>query len=713
MLRSSDQSAEEMTGQGAKESAFLEGGVVGCFRIIEPLGCSRPASVFAAIDAESGSPQTVALKPLRRRQDADGRIEPEQRAVARLRREAEVLRALDGQSGVPRLLRAADGDDPPHLILELIDSVDLDTTLSDLLDPLPAGDLASLLIGIADILAAVHRVGFVHGDVQPLNVLLRSDGTPALVDFGSARRWETEAEQNDTWGISLTPGYAAPEWHEVGGRIGPWSDIYSLGAIGYRAVVGRPPASGADRLRGVAMPGAVEIGRAAYPLALRAAIDWALEIAPSDRPPSIEEWRETLRSAAGNKGNGATAPRTVRVRRVERRRNLQEEKPGPESAGANRRQTRHRRLLGFAAAMAAAILGPVSWMAFRIYEEHMRVEWVVDPAGTGHATTLADALSRARNGATIRVGPGIYPESLTISRSVAIIGIVKDGHRPLLQPPGPRCVLADAETAQLSDIDLRGAPAAGGDATVPCLDVVRGRLRIERADIAAAAGAAVTVRNGAELHASAATVSVGNAAGIVLLSGSNAELQDATIRGVAGSGILARGGANLTASGVTIEGPGHAGILLAEGAAARMERITVASSGNSGLELLSGATADIAEAVIVRSAKAGIFVADSAKATLNRAQISDSGFSGAIAAPGSEIRLTDSEVKSNGEHGLVVMGNAFAEVRGSRIVENAGHGIALQSQAHFEAAENGLERNTDPQLLDESQSESSRQSASR
>src|SRR5690349_1322093 len=115
MLRSAHESAE-MAGQGdgaAEEDSFREGEVVGRFRMIRPLGSGRPASVFAAIDTESGSPPKVALKPLRRRQNADGRIESKERAAARLRREAEVLGALDGHRGVPRLLRAGDGEDPP------------------------------------------------------------------------------------------------------------------------------------------------------------------------------------------------------------------------------------------------------------------------------------------------------------------------------------------------------------------------------------------------------------------------------------------------------------------------------------------------------------------------------------------------------------------------------------------------------------------------
>ena len=84
---------------------------------------------------------------------------------------------------------------------------------------------------LLDGLREVHTAKLLHLDIKPANVYLRNDGTPLLIDFGAARQ-VLSAE-----GVKLpplyTPGFAAPEMHDQRELLGPWSDIYSVGATMY------------------------------------------------------------------------------------------------------------------------------------------------------------------------------------------------------------------------------------------------------------------------------------------------------------------------------------------------------------------------------------------------------------------------------------------------------------------------------------------------
>ena len=122
--------------------------------------------------------------------------------------------------------------------------------LSDLLDrrgSLPEDELERLLLPLVDGLGEVHAAGFLHRDIKPSNIYVRqSDGSPVLLDFGAARQALGRKSRSLT--AVASAGYAPPEQYESDGEQGPWTDVYGLSALCYRAITGEVPSEATHRM---------------------------------------------------------------------------------------------------------------------------------------------------------------------------------------------------------------------------------------------------------------------------------------------------------------------------------------------------------------------------------------------------------------------------------------------------------------------------------
>ena len=155
--------------------------------------------------------------------------------------------------------------------------------------PLPAEDeLRRILLPLLDGLAAVHAAQFLHRDIKPSNIFMRANGTPVLLDFGAAR-----ATGGGTRNLTavLTPGYAPLEQYATDGRQGPWSDIYAMGGVLFRAVADRNPPDAVNRLQGDTVKEGLSTAQGRYSAPLLRAIEWALAVKPELRPQSVAEWK--------------------------------------------------------------------------------------------------------------------------------------------------------------------------------------------------------------------------------------------------------------------------------------------------------------------------------------------------------------------------------------------------------------------------------------
>ena len=256
--------------------------------------------------------------------------------------EAEILAQL-AHPNIVALRDRIERAGASYLVLDYIDASSLEDHLAEQGGRLQPAPLTRLLLELCDALSHVHAQGLLHRDLKPANILVRAEGTPVLVDFSAALPMDDGAAPREF--SSLTEGYAAPEQYAEDQAEGPWTDVYGLGALAYRAFTGELPKAAPERLRGQAMPpAAAHAGAESAQLA--AAIDWALALDPAARPQSIEEWRQALAGGAPRPGPAAGpeepddgAP-TIRVRRVKARRLIAPADAAVEALPPGRRRTR-------------------------------------------------------------------------------------------------------------------------------------------------------------------------------------------------------------------------------------------------------------------------------------------------------------------------------------------------------------------------------------
>ncbi|HEX6604926.1 MAG TPA: serine/threonine-protein kinase [Sphingomicrobium sp.] len=161
--------------------------------------------------------------------------------------------------------------------------------------------LWNLLRPIAEGLDRAHRVGVLHRDIKPPNILINDDNRPVLIDFGSARF--TTAEATSTSVTFHTPPYAAVEQYVKTYEQGPWTDIYALGVVMYECVTGEKPPEVLERLHaGMGTP--LAAGKwPGYSKKFLAAIDAAMTVKPDERPQSISDWLAMFGKKAGEEAD--------------------------------------------------------------------------------------------------------------------------------------------------------------------------------------------------------------------------------------------------------------------------------------------------------------------------------------------------------------------------------------------------------------------------
>ena len=248
--------------------------VIGPYRLVGQLGSGGMGRVFLGLSA-GGRP--VAVKVIRAELAAD------QEFRVRFGREVAAARRVSGL--FTALVVDADVDGPvPWLATAYVAGPPLSEAVTGC-GPMSVQSTLALAAGLAEGLSAIHAAGVVHCDLKPSNVLLSQDG-PRVIDFGISRA----AEMVSVTGVGLvvgSPGFMSPE-QATGGKIGPPSDIFSLGAVLTFAATGGGPFGKGSRpelaYRLVYSPPSLD----RLPAQLRPLVERCLAKDPRERPTADE-----------------------------------------------------------------------------------------------------------------------------------------------------------------------------------------------------------------------------------------------------------------------------------------------------------------------------------------------------------------------------------------------------------------------------------------
>jgi hypothetical protein len=241
--------------------------------------------------------------------------------VGRFRREVRAMGAVSDHPNVVPIYGAGVVDGRGYMVMPLLPGGTLDDKIRSA--PLDPSEVVRIGLALADALAASHRIGLLHRDVKPANVLFTAYGDPQLADFGIARFADATVTYT---GFAATVAYAAPEVLQ-GNPATPASDVYSLGATLHAALRGEAPFRRVDGEPAVATAMRVlsdepaPLKAAGLPAALAAVVERAMAKDPAHRYPTAHALRHALETVdlgtATRKRPTAAAAATELVRALE------------------------------------------------------------------------------------------------------------------------------------------------------------------------------------------------------------------------------------------------------------------------------------------------------------------------------------------------------------------------------------------------------------
>ena len=224
--------ALEDTAQSLFEFENLQGTRLGAWRVIKEIGRGGMGTVYLACRDDEEFRKHVAIKVVAHGVDTA-------EMLSRFRHERQILAHLDH----PNIARLIDGgntpQDRPFLVMEYVDGRRIDAYCSE--QKLDVVGQLRLFLKVCDAVSYAHRNLIIHRDLKPGNILVTSDGSPKLLDFGIAKVLDEISGGTAEHGTRvLTPEYGSPE-QALGGAVTTTTDVYSLGGVLYKLLTGSAP----------------------------------------------------------------------------------------------------------------------------------------------------------------------------------------------------------------------------------------------------------------------------------------------------------------------------------------------------------------------------------------------------------------------------------------------------------------------------------------
>jgi hypothetical protein len=289
------------------------------YRIVEKIGEGGMGVVYRAEDTQLN--RDVAIKVLRIDSARQLSTEKVQEIQARFHKEAQAAARLN-HPNIVSIYQVGMSGTQPYIVMELLKG-------KSLLDRMEEGatfeEIVRLIIQVCDALDYAHRMGVVHRDVKPDNIVVSEDGRLKITDFGIARVEDLEFMQTRTGVLLGSPAYCAPEQLRDFSNVDGRADLFSLGVILYQWLTGRLPFEGESATEVISRiltrePVPPRAINPKIPAELESVALKALAKEPEERIASAAEFRKALESASQHaKGDGGGAlDRTMTIETMPR-----------------------------------------------------------------------------------------------------------------------------------------------------------------------------------------------------------------------------------------------------------------------------------------------------------------------------------------------------------------------------------------------------------
>ncbi|MBK5963976.1 serine/threonine protein kinase [Thiocystis minor] len=286
----------------AARESLPPGTLVGCYRIVKPIAKGGFSLIYLAKDEDSGGevvikeymPKKIACR------DSALRVVPINPDYTEnlhhgkklFFQEVKALAALK-HPNIVRVLAFILAYDTGYLVMPNERGRNLGAYLHERKGGLSTTFLLEVFVPILDALALLHRSAMLHLDVKPGNIHLRHGNQPLLLDLGAVHPLSRGRTRG---GQVITAGYSPVEQYFRTGQVGPWTDVYAVGASLRTCMEGRTPQPAPERQKeDTLVPAAVAL-KDRYPAFLLEAVDWSLRMDPAERPQDAAQLLTVLSS---------------------------------------------------------------------------------------------------------------------------------------------------------------------------------------------------------------------------------------------------------------------------------------------------------------------------------------------------------------------------------------------------------------------------------
>jgi len=203
-------------------------------------------------------------------------------------REAQKMHKLGILPAAVHVLDVFYENDTVYIAMDYIEGITLKKYLLKN-DVLPPKKCIELMLPILDTMIQMHKAGIIHRDISPDNIMIQPDVTPRILDLGAAKDIHLESGYTS---LVARRGFSPVEQYQTNGRIGPWTDVYSLCATMYYSLTGRVPPTALDRLN---IDDKIPFVNAQHiPLKLRQVLLDGMQMSIANRIPNMSELKERL-----------------------------------------------------------------------------------------------------------------------------------------------------------------------------------------------------------------------------------------------------------------------------------------------------------------------------------------------------------------------------------------------------------------------------------